>query len=412
MKAIIVNNNEISDNAEIAEHFNNYFADIANTLDSTIPTTIDSPYQSLTQNHQASVFFRSVTAAEVCEITAKLKNTASNINEIPVAIFKRIRNVLSEPISMLMNTSISRGVFPQCLKNANIIQIFKKGDTQNMSNYRPIALLPTLSKIFERCIADRLTDFLYKSEAIYAQQFGFVKGRSTTHVFIVFTEYIFSCLNRREHCIGVFLDLTKAFDTVNQEVLLGELERYGVRRLPLQWLASYLRDRQQRVSISGRYSSHRTVNVGIPLESIMGPILFFLYMNDLPKISSDLLSILYADDTTLLSSHSEYSTLIQRINDELPKVRQWTIANRLSVNLDKIYAMMFTNRERAIPTRGNIYFNDTLVKFKTDEDFLGLIINNLCKFIRHVDYVCKKILKTIGIIYKLNVLVPQKILIS
>ena len=359
-----------------------------------------------------SVFFRPVTAAEVCEIIAKLKNTSSNIDELPVRIFKRIRNLLSKPISMLINTSISRGVFPQCLKNAKIIPIFKKGDTQNMSNYRPIALLPTLSKIFERCIADRLTDFLYKSEAIYAQPYGFVKGRSTTNAFIEFTEYIYSCLNRREHCIGVFLDLTKAFDTVNHEVLLGKLERYGVRGLPLQWLASYLKDRQQCVSINGRCSSHRTVNVGIPQGSIMGPILFLLYMNDLPKISSDLLSILYADDTTLLASNSECSTLIQHINDELPKVRQWTIANRLSVYLDKTYAMMFTNRDRAIPTRGNIYFNDTLVKFKTDEDFLGLIIDNQCKFTRHVDYVCKKISKTIGIIYKLKELVSQKILIS
>ena len=137
MKSIIVNNNEINDSAEIAEHVNNYFADIANTLDSTIPTTNDSPCDSIIQNHQASAFFRPVTVAEVCEIIAKLKNTCSNINEIPVRIFKRIRNGPSELISMVINAFISRGVFPQCLKNANRIPIFNKGDAQNMSNYRP-----------------------------------------------------------------------------------------------------------------------------------------------------------------------------------------------------------------------------------------------------------------------------------
>ena len=149
------------------------------------------------QYHHSSAFFWPVTAAEVGEIIASLKNTASNINEIAVRILKNIRNLLSNSISFLINTSIASGVFPLCLKRAKIIPIYKKGDTKNMSNYRPIALLPTLSKVFESCIANMLIDFLGKADIVYDKQFGFVKGRSTTHALVELTEYIYGALIKK-----------------------------------------------------------------------------------------------------------------------------------------------------------------------------------------------------------------------
>ena len=412
IKSIVVNGSEIIENSKIAEHFNNYFANIAHSLDSQIPPNDQSPYDAIAVNNQMSAFFRPVTSTEVCNIIAELKNTTTNINEIPVRLLKKIRNQLSVAIVKLINKSISRGVFPQCLKTAKIIPIFKKGDAKDICNFRPIAILPVLSKVFERCIANRLLDFLCKSDVIYRKQFGFVKGKSTIDAFIELTEYIYRCLNNKEYCISIFLDLTKAFDTVNHGVLLGKLERYGVRGLPLQWFASYLKDRQQYVSISGQCSSQRTINIGIPQGSIIGPILFLLYVNDLPNITSKFLSILYADDTTLLSSNSDYPHLVKLINDELPKIQQWTATNRLSVSLDKTYAMVFTNRDRSIANNDNIYFNGSRVKFKVEEDFLGLVVDDRCKFTKHVDYICKKVSKTIGIIYRLKDFVPRQTLIN
>ena len=412
IKSIIINGREIIENSEVAEQFNNYFADIAHTLDSQIPSTNQSPYDSLIVNNQMSAFFRPVTATEVSDIIVKLRNTTTNINEIPVRLLKKFRNLLSVPLAKLINTSIAYAVFPQCLKSAKINPIFKKGDPKNISNYRPIAILPTFSKLFERCIVNRLNDFLCKSDIIYDKQFGFIKGKSTSDAFVELTEYIYRCLNNKEHCISIFLDLTKAFDTVNHEVLLGKLERYGVRGLPLQWLSSYLKDRQQCVSINGHCSSQRTVNIGIPQGSIIGPVLFLLYVNDLPSISSEFLSILYADDTTLLSSNSDHSLLIQLINNELPKIQQWTTSNRLSVSLDKTFAMVFTNREKAITNNCEIYFDCSHIKYKTEENFLGLIIDNQCKFDNHVDYICKKLSKSVGIIYKLRDFVPHRTLIN
>ena len=136
-----------------------------------------------------------------------------------------------------------------------------------------------------------------KSNSTKPQQFGFLKGRSTTGAFLTLTEFIYNCLNNKEHSMSIFIDLTKAFDTVNHGTLLDKLERYGVRGLPLKWLASYLRDRRQRVTLNGYSSSERLINVGIPQGSILGPLLFLIYINDLPNASPIFLSVLYANDT-------------------------------------------------------------------------------------------------------------------
>ena len=258
-------------------------------------------------------------------------------------LLKKIRNQLSVAIVKLINTSISRGVFPQCLKRAKRITIFKKGDAKDICNFHPITILPMLSKIFERCIANSLLDFLCKSDIICSKQFGFVKGKSTIDPFI---ELTYRCLYNKDYCICISLDITKAFDTVNHGVLLGKLERCGVRGLPLHWFASYLKDRQQCVSTSGHCFSQRTINIGIPQGAIIEPVLFLLYVNDLPNITSEFLSILHADDTTLLFSNSNYHHLVKLINNELPKIQQWTATNQLSVTLDKTYAMVFTSRDR------------------------------------------------------------------
>ena len=411
IKNIIVNNIEISNPSEMAEQFNNYFADIAHTLDNEINPSNQDPYVHVKENNLASIFFHPVTVNEINTIILNLKNTTKKLHEIPVQLFKGLSKILSKPITELVNASIGSGVFPECLKQSKVVPIYKKGDRNTMANYRPISILPTMSKIFEKCISNRLITFLNKYDVIFPRQFGFRTGRSTADAFLSMVEYVYSCLNRKEHCIGVFIDLKKAFDTVNHEILLGKLERSGIRGLPLRWMASYLKDRRQCVTIDGKCSSQRIINIGIPQGSILGPQLFLLYVNDLPNVSSKLRSILYADDTTLLANNSDYSTLTQCINDELPKLYQWTIANRLTVSLDKTYSMLFSNRDSHLE-KEDIYWNNETVKYKEIEEFLGLTIDHKLKFTDHIYFVCKKLSKTVGILYRLKGFVPCNVLVS
>ena len=284
--------------------------------------------------------------------------------------------MLSGPLANLINYSICSGVFPDCSKRARIVPIFKKRDTENTSNYRPITLLPTISKIFEVCISIRLISFLDKSNIIINRQFGFLEGRSTTDAFVALTEYVYNCLNNKEHCIGICIDFQKVFDTVNHRTLLTKLESYGVRGLPLQWLTSYLGDRRQMATLNGHCSSEKSINVGVPQGSKLGPILFSVYINDLPKVSSTFWSVLYADDTTLLIGSADYAVLMETVNRSEPKVHDWCIANRLSLSMDKTYAMVFTNRHNAVTDLEQIYMCNTPVKLKETEEFLGLGLDN------------------------------------
>ena len=215
--------------------------------------------------------------------------------------------------------------------------IYKSGNAQEVSNYRPISVLPVFSKIIERCMSHRLMNFLLKFKVISPDQFGFLKGKSTADAFIKLTEYVYKSLNDKRHCLGIFIDLRRAFDTVNHGILLNKLELYGVRGIALSWFTSYLQGRQQYVSIAGHNSALKNITIGVPQGSILGPIMFLLYINDLPLISKLFSSVLYADDTTLLARGTNYNTLVREVNGELPKLHRWLNANRLTLNLRITY---------------------------------------------------------------------------
>ena len=410
VRSILVDGVAVGDASQICEHFNVYFSNVAEKLDRTIPQSDKSPLDYVTTNMQSSFLCYPTNKNEVANIIQNLKNTTANINELPVRVLKLVKHIVAAPISKLINKSVTEGIFPNVLKCAKIVPIFKNGNTQDVSNYRPIAILPTLSKIFERVMSCRLINYLVKFNLITDKQFGFLKGNSTEDAFVKLVEHVYSRLNAKEHCISLFIDLKKAFDTVNHKILLDKLKHYGVRGPPLSWMASYLKDRKQQVVIAGRLSSEKTLNVGVPQGSILGPILFLLYINDMPNVSSLFFPILYADDTTLLSSNNDYDALILTINNELPKLYTWTTANRLSLNLGKTYAMLFSNRKQNINYDLSIYFNNVKIKFKKNEDFLGLTIDNEARFSEHIGFVCSKLSKAVGLIYKLREYVPKEVL--
>ena len=248
-------------------------------------------------------------------------------------------------------------------------------------------------------MAARLVTFLNKHDIISSEQFGFQKGKNTTQAIQNFLTKIYEGLNEKKFAVGVFLDFRSAFDTVNHEILVDKLERYGIRGLAKSWFISYLSNRKQRVRVNGVFSPFNSINMGVPQGSVLGPILFNLYINDLPKVSNRLNTTLFADDSTLTLSHKNFDSLISNLNQELSIVYKWTISNRLSINLEKTVAMIYTNRNFD-SSSNSIQMNNSAISLVTEHKFLGIVIDPNLKFNKHITAISNKISKSIGIFYK------------
>ena len=311
----------------------------------------------------------------------------------------------------MLNISITNGYFPSCLKIAKIIPIFKKGVNSDPSNYRPISLLPYLSKIFERIIHSRLTNYLTTNSIISSHQFGFQRGISTLDAVVSFTEFIYNGLNSKQSILNIFVDYAKAFDTVNHQILLRKLNKYGISGNTNTLFAGFLKDRKQYVYCNSAVSNVKTSNIGVPQGSILGPVLFLLVINDLPALSDNFAATMFADDCCLQFRGSNMNSLVSTCNDDLSLFEQWSNANKLSINVRKTQCMFISNTENILQPNSISIFNvclDIVEKYK----FLGVEIDNNVRFNDHIISIRGKISKTIGILFRLRDTLPRSSLKS
>ena len=289
-----------------------------------------------------SLFLMPTNEAELLKLVSSLKsNKSPGFDGIKNELIKDIIHGIVIPLVHIFNLSVSSGIVPKQLKIAKVVPIFKKGDPQTLSNYRPISLLTSFSKILEKLVYDRTVTFLNKTKIFSKFQFGFREKHTTTHAILHFVDKVAQALDNHLHTVGVFLDFSKAFDTVDHEILISKLSYYGVRGIALSWFRSYLSDRKQYVSLNGIDSSRQTICCGVPQGSLLGPLLFILYINDF-HLSSDVLSfIFFADDSSVFFSHENPEILLDTVNSELKKVILWIHANKLSLNLQKTNYMFF-----------------------------------------------------------------------
>ena len=251
-------------------------------------------------------------------------------------------------------------------------------------------------------MANRIVSFFNKFNLFSEKQFGFMKNRSTQDAVMNFTENVYDALNQSKHNVSILIDLKSAFDTVNHDILLEKLELYGIRGFVLDWFRTYLCDRKFKVSVNDISSSTRTVNIGIPQGSILGPLLFIIYNNDLPSISDKISTTLFADDTNFSVSHSNYDILVNTLNNELSKILDWTVANRLTINYSKTEAMLFSNRKNAINFENRVSLNGIPLNYVNSARFLGVMIDNNLNFKSHIDNLVNKVSKLAGILYKIK----------
>ena len=395
-----------SDKLSVVNKFNDFFAGIGNALAEQMPDSMNPPIFPSDHLRQNFYLFPP-THNEISKIIMNLKTTCTPTDVLPVKLLKKFSNILVIPITLLIENSILKGVFPSDLKIARITPIHKEGPFTEPSNFRPISSLFYLSKVYEKFFSQRLMKFCNKYSLISSKQFGFQSGISTSDALLSLTEDIYSAMDDKLHFLAAIIDVKKAFDCVNHNILLNKLERYGVRGVPLNWLTSYLADRKCYVEIGTYKSRMNTFNIGVPQGSILGPLLFLIYVNNLPKFSSTMQTQLFADDTIVFNTGTDINMLIDSTNNELIKLNDWTLAHKLTIHPDKTKLLVVSNRISA-SSNLSIQFLNTETHQTNCCKYLGILLDNKLSFKDHIKYINGKISRHTGILYKIRGNLPMK----
>ena len=354
----------------ISDKFNEYFTSIGPKLAEHIPQVAENPIDYMRGSHTNSIFLVPVTTGEINRIIDQFKNCGSGWDNIKPSIIKQTCSTMLEPLCYIFNMSFSKGCVPNQLKIAKVTPVFKNGDPSLIHNYRPISVLPVFSKIYERLMYNRLMDYVTKNNILSKYQFGFRKGYSTDMALTILIDKITSAMDKGEHIIGLFVDLAKAFDTVNHTILLKKLTHYGIRGTALQWIHSYLSERQQSVKFNGNNSTHRNITCGVPQGSILGPLLFFLYINDLSAVSDITFPIMFADDTNLFIQGKDPNEMELKLTNEIAKLTNWLKANKLSLNINKTHTVNFSKSHNIRTRQNNIIIDGKAIETVNYTKFL------------------------------------------
>lgn len=396
-----VNETMTSDPVEISNKFNEYFINVGPKLAERIQNNNVNFTTFLGERSVNSIFLDAVTEKEVeIEISNLSGNKSCGHDEIPPKLVKEISKQIVKPLTHIYNQSLLTGVIPNELKIALVTPVFKANSKEEFSNYRPISVLPCFSKILEKIMYKRVMKYLDMHSMLFQSQYGFRKKHSTNLATIELVTKILQAIDNSEYTIGVFLDLAKAFDTVNHEILLKKLEHYGIRGIALEWFKNYLTNRKQIIKYKSEKSESLTIKCGVPQGSVLGPLLFLIYMNDISRSSEILSIILFADDTNLFFSHKNLFTLKETMNQELSKIASWLSANKLSLNIKKTHFIIFKSRGKKSNQHVSIIINNQEIEQVKCTKFLGLYIDDEFTWKYHIDQVASKISKMTGILAK------------
>ena len=412
MHKIKINGILTGNQAHIAEEFNKYFASIGKKLNDDLPPSSIDPLSYLTGDYLNSMNVMQASEFDIISIIKTLPNKKATMDQISVEIIKENAELLAPALKTLFNKSIDTGIFPHAFKHATVIPIYKNGSHAEINNYRPISLLNIFSKIFEKLIKKTLVSFLNTNHIISNCQFRFQSGLSTFDAHNELSTFLYKNLDKGDKVLALFIDFRKAFDTVPHDILLKKLYHYGIRGSILKWFQSYLTGRTQSTRFGEHTSSNTPISVGLPQGSVLGPILFNIYINDLSNISEILKCILFCDDSTLYLKEKNINTLIEKANIELHKLYAWVIANRLTINTDKTVAIVFSTRKILnVPLlfikNGTSY--DVIKRVSTTK-FLGVHYDEHLNFKHHISFLSGKLSKLAGMIFSIKDYLPRHIL--
>ena len=389
------NGQHTNDPQQIADAFNNYFCSIGSKLASEIP---DVPHKIFSPRVQHSFALFETNPEEISKLIAALNPKKGNrLNDIPTSMIKLSNYIISPFLSEIFNSCMTQGCYPDRLKIAQVIPVYKKGPKDECSNYRPISLLSNMNKLFERILYSRLSVILTNSS--YCNQYGFRKDHCTSMAIYDILESKIGDRDKGNITCAVYLDLSKAFDTVDSNLLLKKLEHYGIRGTALGLFRSYLSNRKQCTNINSILSELISIELGVPQGSILGPFLFLVYINDLPN-SSLLLSKLFADDTCLLFSANSVANLQNIANQEIAKIEKWMTSNKLTLNHTKSKFMVINKRGGNCNL--NVRIKNELIEKVYSIEYLGITIDSNLSWNEHIKQLESSLSTASGIISKLR----------
>ena len=406
-----VNGKEETDPFLISNSLNSFFTTIAQKIENKIPQTNKHFSDYLQNPNENSFFLTPTTPDEVANVIRRLSSRkALGPNSIPYKILITFHKTISTPLSNLINMSFETGVHPEPTKTPNVIPVHKKGSQLEPNNYRPISLISNISKIIEKLVHKRLNSFLEANSIFYEQQFGFRNNHSTNHALIQITEKIRQALDKNEYACGTFIDLQKAFDTVNHEILLKKLEHYGIRGIPNNWFRSFLTERYQFTTVSNQSSTKSKISHGVPQGSVLGPLLFLVYINDLNKAIIHNQVHHFADDTNFLITGKSLKKINKYVNHDLRLLCHWLRANKISLNASKTEIIIFKRKNKQIQKHLNFRVSGQKIEITNSVKYLGIQLNDSLTWKTHLISLLPKLNRAIGLLSKIRCYTPKYLL--
>jgi hypothetical protein len=408
--------NNITEALDMSNVFCKHFSLTGSKLAAKIPSSNKKISDYLKDNYiQASIYLTPCSIEEILKIITSLKNSKStghdNLNS---TLIKGIKYGIVGPLSFLINRSFESGIFPDSLKIAKVVPLYKGNEKHLLSNYRPISLLTCFSKIYEKVIHRRLTTFLEKHKILCDNQYGFRPNHSTTQAVTELSSSILSALSKKEATLAAFLDLSKAFETLHFDTIFHKLSTYGIRGKALDLIKSYLKMRKMYVSVNNCTSDLQDMNeYGVPQGSVLGPLIFILYINDMQYALKKCHNILFADDTTIFIHGKDIKQLYQIMNSELKELNEWFKLNSLSLNVNKSCHMLFTRN-----TKNSTHQNQNLslvigsanIKKVSQTTFLGIVLDEKLSWECHIKTLAVKLSKGLYALQRSKHFLPKHVL--
>ena len=411
ISSLNVNGKVVTGEGELAEALNRHFVSVGPKLAEKIKTTPnDNPLKHIKPNDSATLILKPVTNSQVLKSLKQLKNgKACGPDKIPTTLVKDAANFISYPLTLIYNSSIKNGIFPDLWKIARVAAIFKSGKKCDSNNYRPISVLSIFSRVLEKIVHDQLHEFLKANGILTNNQYAFRKLYSTIMSLINSTEHWLENADNRKLNMTVFLDLKKAFDTVDHKILIDKLFKYGIKGKEREWFQSYLSGRKQFCSVNGQRSKTEEVLCGIPQGSCLGPLLFTVYLNDFEGCLDFSKANMYADDTHTTIASNDIKELVRMTKKELLNISDWLRVNKLSANPKKTEFMVIGHQRRIneIDDLPPLKLDDSEIKRVEKTKSLGVIIDEGLKWKDQYKSLTGKLAGGLSSLKKLKDVLPQ-----
>lgn len=378
----------LTDSQEIADTLNDHFSEIGNNLADELPKS-DIHFSRFMNCCVANIdfSFQEIDSYQTLQIIDSFTlPKATGYDNISLRALKENKLVLIPILTHLINIVIQKSSFPDCLKIARVTPLFKKGNKSDPTNYRPISILPALSKILEKCLSIQIQNYLELNNILSPKQFGFRKGKSTTGAINCLMEFLYTNFDQSKITQGVFLDFSKAFDTINHEILIAKLFYYNFTSMSSNLIQSYLQNRFQFIKTDVACSQRKPITIGVPQGSILGPLLFLIFINDLVNSAPALDCILFADDTNVFSTDNV------KLQGELNIINDWCLSNRLILNNSKTFQVIFKNPSKISQSQNLcLSLNNSQLQIKDSAQFLGITLDNNLTFSKHIQGLVRKL---------------------